>query len=221
MDQPMEQQYGTQELIEILAAERQACLRGERLSLSAGSGHPVIDVFLQTDGSQSYSAFQDFKAAVHQYQLKHQVSGLQWQTVSFKGESLTYPVIHPQLWAIDRDFTCLGDARDRVVSFWRYVSAGLSSTSRCPGVGIFCWWMMMRSRRSKPAVAGRPWRFGSGRIFWRWCCSSAGASRRRWRIGAMGRIRAAIISTACGLGSDRCVELASIAPFGVSDSHSD
>jgi hypothetical protein len=125
MDQPMEQQYGTQELIEILAAERQACLRGERLSLSAGSGHPVIDGFLQTDGSQSYSAFQDFKAAVHQYQIKHQVSGLQWQTVSFKGESLTYPVIHPQLWAIDRDFTCLGDARDRVVSFWRYVSSGL------------------------------------------------------------------------------------------------
>jgi hypothetical protein len=121
----MEQQYGTQDLIEILAAERQACLRGERLSLSAGSEHPVIDIFLQTDGSQSYSAFQDFKAAVHQYQLKHQVSGLQWQTVTFKAESLTYPIIHPQLWAIEHDFTCLSDARDRVVSFWRYATPGL------------------------------------------------------------------------------------------------
>jgi hypothetical protein len=125
MDQPMEQQYGTQELIEILAAERQACLRGERLSLSAGSGHPVIDVFLQTDGSQSYSAFQDFKSAVHRYQCQQGVSGLQWQTVTFRAESLTYPVIHPQLWAIGPDFNCLQGARDRVVSFWRYVTVGL------------------------------------------------------------------------------------------------
>ncbi len=121
----MEQQYGTQDLIEILATERQACLRGERLSLSAGSGHPVIDGFLQTDGSQSYSAFQDFKAAVHRYQCQRAVSGLQWQTVTFEGESLTYPVIHPQLWAIDRDFSCLRNARDRVVSFWYYATAGL------------------------------------------------------------------------------------------------
>jgi hypothetical protein len=121
----MDQRYGTQELIEILAAERQACLRGERLNLATGSGHPVIDVFLQTDGSQSYSAFQDFKAAVHAYQLEQGVSGLQWQTVRFGSDALTYPLIHPQLWAIEADRLILGQFRDRVVSFWSYVSQGL------------------------------------------------------------------------------------------------
>lgn len=125
MVQPMEQRYGTQDLINILAAERQACLRGERLSLTATSGHPVIDVFLRTDGSQSYSAYQGFKAAVHGYQCEYRVSGLQWQTVTFNGETLTYPVIHSQLWAIETDFDCLRTARDRVVSFWRYVTSGL------------------------------------------------------------------------------------------------
>ncbi|NTW19149.1 MAG: hypothetical protein HGA42_05840, partial [Nostocales cyanobacterium W4_Combined_metabat2_030] len=54
--------YNTQELIQILATERQACLKGERLKLDITvSGNPIIDQFIRTDGLQKFTAYQDFK----------------------------------------------------------------------------------------------------------------------------------------------------------------
>ncbi len=65
----MSKVYTTEELIKILAVERQACLKGDRLKLEvAVSGNPVIDQFIRTDGLQKFSAYQDFKAAIHEYQ---------------------------------------------------------------------------------------------------------------------------------------------------------
>ncbi|MBD0387941.1 MAG: hypothetical protein ICV54_15870, partial [Nostoc sp. C3-bin3] len=70
----MSKVYTTQELIQILAAERQACLKGKRLKLEIPvSGNPVIDQFLITDGLQHFTAYQDFKTAIHEYQRENQV----------------------------------------------------------------------------------------------------------------------------------------------------
>ncbi|MFM9160548.1 MAG: hypothetical protein ACKOPK_22195, partial [Dolichospermum sp.] len=64
--------YNTQELIEILASERQACLNGERLKLEITvASNPVIDPFIKTDGVQRFTAYQDFKASIHEYQREN------------------------------------------------------------------------------------------------------------------------------------------------------
>ncbi len=82
----MSKVYTTQELIQILAAERQACLKGKRLKLEIPvSGNPVIDQFLITDGLQQFTAYQDFKTAIHDYQRENQVSGIIWREVTVKG----------------------------------------------------------------------------------------------------------------------------------------
>ncbi|MHC5828434.1 MAG: hypothetical protein ACYT04_74205, partial [Nostoc sp.] len=68
----MSKVYTTQELIQILAAERQACLNGKRLKLEITvSGNPLIDQFLRTDGLQRFTAYQDFKTAIHDYQREN------------------------------------------------------------------------------------------------------------------------------------------------------
>ncbi len=90
----MSEVYSTEELIKILADERRACMNGERLNLTASlSGNPLIDRFLKPDGFQKFSAYRDFKAAVHHYQRQHQVSGIIWKKQALKGKTLRYPAI--------------------------------------------------------------------------------------------------------------------------------
>jgi len=84
--------YTTEELIKILAAERQACLKGDRLKLEINvSGNPVIDQFIRTDGLQKFTAYQDFKAAIHEYQKEYLVSGIIWREITIKGKPLVIP----------------------------------------------------------------------------------------------------------------------------------
>lgn len=46
--------YSTEELINILASERRACMNGERLNLAASaSGNPLLDKFLKPEGIQN------------------------------------------------------------------------------------------------------------------------------------------------------------------------
>jgi hypothetical protein len=118
--------YTTQELIEILAAERQACLKGDRLKLgSTISGNPIIDQFIKTDGLQKFTAYQDFKAAIHQYQRENLVSGILWQEVTFKGRALRYPEVHTELIALTEDLEILKAAKNTVLNFWDEVTVGM------------------------------------------------------------------------------------------------
>jgi hypothetical protein len=122
----MSEVYSTEELIKILADERRACMNGQRLNLAASaSGNPLIDRFLKPDGIQKFSAYRDFKAAVHRYQQQHQVSGLIWRQLTLKGQTLRYPVVDEQLMALKSDLEILKAAKDSIVAFWSHVTLGM------------------------------------------------------------------------------------------------
>ncbi|MEB3216119.1 MAG: hypothetical protein VKN72_07775 [Nostocales cyanobacterium 94392] len=122
----MLQVYTTEELIQILTDERQACLTGKRLKLEVKiSGNPVIDQFIQTEGLQKFTAYQDFKAAIHEYQKEHQVSGIVWQQICIKGETLHYPEVDGQLIALQNDLKIIASAKNSILEFWYKVTVGM------------------------------------------------------------------------------------------------
>ena len=122
----MSQVYTTKELIEILADERRACLKGKRLKLEVTvSGNPVIDQFIKTDGLQKFTAYQDFKAAIHEYQRKYQVSGIINQTINVKGKTLHYPAVDSQLITLPDDITILKAAKNSILNFWYEVTGDM------------------------------------------------------------------------------------------------
>ena len=119
----MSEVYSTEELIKILAQERRACMNGERLNLAASaSGNPLIDQFLNPDGIQKFSAYRDFKAAVHRYQRQHQVSGIVWRQITLKAKTLRYPVVDDQLVALASDLEILKLAKTSILEFWKSVT---------------------------------------------------------------------------------------------------
>lgn len=120
----MSKVYTTDELIEILAAERQACLKGERLKLEVNvSGNPLIDQFIRTEGLQKFTAYQDFKAAIHNYQQEYQVSGIIWREMTVKGKTLRYPEVDTQLIALISDLEIIKAAKNSILNFWYEVTA--------------------------------------------------------------------------------------------------
>ncbi|HEY9832416.1 MAG TPA: hypothetical protein V6D26_17650 [Stenomitos sp.] len=122
----MSQVYSTEELIKILADERRACINGERLNLAASaSGSPLLDQFLKPDGIQKFSAYRDFKAAVHRYQRQHQVSGIVWRQLTMKGKTLRYPAVDDQLAALSSDLEILKAAKVSILAFWHSVTQGM------------------------------------------------------------------------------------------------
>lgn len=122
----MSKVYTTQELIQVLASERQACLKGERLKLELTvSGNPVIDQFIRTEGLQQFTAYQDFKAAIHEYQRENQVSGIIWKDVTLKGQNLHYPEVDAELIALASDLEILKAAKNSILEFWFVVSGGM------------------------------------------------------------------------------------------------
>lgn len=119
----MSKVYTTQELIQILAAERQACLKGKRLKLEVTVfGNPMIDQFIKTDGLQQFTAYQDFKTAIHDYQRENQVSGIIWREMRVKGKSLDYPEVDNELIAIATDLEILKAAKKSILEFWYEVT---------------------------------------------------------------------------------------------------
>lgn len=115
----MSQVYSTDDLIKILADERRACMNGQRLNLAASaSGNPLIDQFLKPDGIQKFTAYRDFKAAVHRYQRQHQVSGIVWRQLTIKGKTLRYPAVDEQLVALEDDLEILKSAKASILAFW-------------------------------------------------------------------------------------------------------
>lgn len=122
----MSKVYTTEELIKILAAERQACLTGKRLKLEVTvSGNPVIDQFIKTEGLQKFTAYQDFKAAIHEYQRDNQVSGIVWREMTVKGKTLHYPKVNTELIALSKDLEILKNAKNSILEFWYEVTTGM------------------------------------------------------------------------------------------------
>jgi len=118
--------HTTQELIQILANERQACLQGKRLNLAVkASGNIVIDKYLKTEGWQKFTAYQDFKAAIHRYQRENGVSGIVWRQLTLKGKILCYPEVDGQLIALPSDLEVLKAAKASILAFWREVIVGM------------------------------------------------------------------------------------------------
>ncbi len=116
----------TQELSQILAQEREACLRGDRLNLTTVTYfNPVVDPFLNVEGIQKFRAFCDFREAVHQYQRDHKISGLLWRTFTVKGQSLDYPELDENLVALPADLLTLAAHKGRVIDFWWQVTQGM------------------------------------------------------------------------------------------------
>lgn len=119
--------YTTTELLQILAQERQACMNGQRLNLAATpSGiNPLLDRFVNADGIQRFTAYNDFRTAIHRYQYEHQVSGIVWEEITLKGQTLRYPKVDDQLVSLPSDLTILKEAKAAIVQFWREVTEGM------------------------------------------------------------------------------------------------
>jgi len=119
----MSKVYSTEALIKILADERRACISGERLCLTASPTgiNPLLDKFIKTEGIQKFTAYSNFRAAVHQYQREHQVSGILWQTVTIQGKTLHYPKVDDQLVAIAADLPVLWAAKTPILNFWHAI----------------------------------------------------------------------------------------------------
>lgn len=118
--------YTTQELIQILANERRACLQGQRLNLAVkASGNFVIDKYLKIEGLQKFTAYQDFKAAVHRYQRENNVSGIVWRQLTVKGKTLSYPEVDAQLIAVQSDIELLKNFKAHIIAFWDEITVGL------------------------------------------------------------------------------------------------
>lgn len=119
--------YSTEELIQILNQERQACLKGERLNLRAtpAVGNPVVDCFLKPEGIQKFTAYQNFKATIHQYQQDNQVSGIMGREITVQGKTLQFPFVNEQLMALPDDLEQLKTAKVKVLEFWADVTAGM------------------------------------------------------------------------------------------------
>ena len=122
----MSKVYTTNELIQILAAERRSCLMGKRLKLAVTvSGNRVMDQLIRTDALQKFSAYQDFKAAIHDYQRKNQVSGIVWREVTVNSKTLSYPEVDAQLIALPSDLDVLKVTKDSILEFWYGVTSGM------------------------------------------------------------------------------------------------
>ncbi|WP_238393144.1 hypothetical protein [Myxacorys almedinensis] len=117
----MSRTYSTQDLLRILAQERQACMNGQRLNLAAiPSGvNPLIDRFVNADGIQRFTAYNDFRQTIHRYQQEHQISGLVWEEIQINGKSLRYPKVDDQLVSLASDLRVLRSHKTTIVKFWR------------------------------------------------------------------------------------------------------
>ena len=122
----MSKDYTTQELIQILAVERQACLQGQRLNLGVrASGNPLIDKYIKTDGVQKFTAYQNFKTVVHRYQSEHGISGIVWRQIAVLGKTLRIPEVAADLIALPSDLETLKAAKASILAFWQEVTDGM------------------------------------------------------------------------------------------------
>ncbi|MEM7771086.1 MAG: hypothetical protein AAGA75_09265 [Cyanobacteria bacterium P01_E01_bin.6] len=112
--------YSTEQLIQILDDELRATWKGERILLSSPErlSNPVVAKALGAEKLSKVFAYQDFQKQVQQYQLEHHVSGILWQTCTFRTHDVRYPELHHQLVPVPGDKETLIDAKSSVLEFW-------------------------------------------------------------------------------------------------------
>lgn len=119
--------YTTQELIDILDRELKANWKGKRIVLSSEDriNDPVVSKLLDMEKVSKVFAYQDFRQQIHEYQKRHQVSGLIWRECSFQNKTIRYPEISNQLIAIEGDKETLIQAKESIVDFWQTATANM------------------------------------------------------------------------------------------------
>ena len=119
--------YTTEELIHFLELELRATWGGKRLIFNAEEklDNPVLAKAIDLDKMSRVFVFRDFRQQIHDYQRKHQVSGVVGRSVTFQDKSLTFPEVYNQLIAIDGDKEILMRAKEKVLNFWNEVTAGM------------------------------------------------------------------------------------------------
>jgi hypothetical protein len=159
----MSQLHTTEELLKILAEERRACMNGQRLNLAVSpSGSPFLDKFLQPEGLQRFTAYSNFRAAVHQYQRDYQVSGIVWQTIAIGEHSLRFPKIDEQLIALEPDLKILQTAKADLFRFWWQVTLDMefylslnAGKAYQPVVAADIEWIMQRTEWANLTQQGK------------------------------------------------------------------
>lgn len=118
--------YSTQELIQILDQELRAHWKGQRLLLSSAKriNNVVLAKALGPEQLSRSFAYPDFRAQVHEYQRRHQVSGLIQRQCIFDGKALQFPEPYNQLITIPSDKEELMAAKGRVIAFWQRAIPG-------------------------------------------------------------------------------------------------
>ena len=129
----------TTELLEILQVEQKACMRGDRLSLSPASCgvSPFIDKFVESTGLQGFSAYNNFRRTIHEYQKANNISGIVWENITLWGRSMRFPTIHEQLASLDSDLVLLSQMKSPVTVFWQQAIAGLDLFLGLQGGKVF------------------------------------------------------------------------------------
>ncbi|MGK7907254.1 MAG: hypothetical protein AB4040_08520 [Synechococcus sp.] len=119
--------YTTAELIDILDRELQANWRGERVLISPAERlqSPAIAMALDPGKLSKVFAYREFRSQIHEYQIKHAVSGIVWRTCRFRDRELKLPEVHDHLVSIDGDKRILQEAKAAAIQFWKDMTAGM------------------------------------------------------------------------------------------------
>lgn len=119
--------YTTQELIELLEGERNACMNGERLKLTTTTTgfSKEADAILGAKRIQQIGAYHDFRTEVWKYQAQNLVSGIVWEEIDINGKLLRFPTIDDQLISLPSDIELMQSYKRHVIEFWRDVAQGL------------------------------------------------------------------------------------------------
>lgn len=119
--------YTTQDLIKILDEELRANWQGKRVLFSSYErlNNPVVAKAIGAEQLSKVFAYRDFRAQIHDYQLKHQVSGLVWRRCHFYGYEVDCPELHNQLIAIPQDKETLRAIKPQILDFWEKASSHL------------------------------------------------------------------------------------------------
>lgn len=119
--------YRTQELIELLQGERDACMNGDRLKLSATTARfsQEAEAILGIKGIQQIVSYHDFRTEVWKYQAQNLVSGIVWEEIDINGQVLRFPTLEDQLISLPSDVELMNSYKEHVVNFWRNVTQGL------------------------------------------------------------------------------------------------
>lgn len=119
--------YTAQELIRLLQGERDACMNGERLKLSATTTEfsEEAEAILATKGIQQIGAYHDFRTEVWKYQAQNLISGIVWEEIYINSKLFRFPKIDDQLISVPSDIELMQFHKEGVVNFWHNVAQRL------------------------------------------------------------------------------------------------